>query len=236
MTAEQGEGFRIVSTVTFSRPSAITRESVYAGQQGFLRGCSNSCPAFPRSSRTPLRRRCRGPSSSGSSRWTRIPPSRSSSSRCRARPCAPARRSRSPSAGGISRGRGLEHGRHPRRPLVDGKDARGARRARPGPGRATGHGQDVPARAAPELRRIPAGDEGQPARGRAVRRRRREVGPFLRPGRPPRRTRPPRSRGSRAPPTPPVPEARGAGPALGDAHPGGQVSFSDFHKTVRVVE
>jgi hypothetical protein len=35
---EQGEGFRIVSTVTFSPTQRISRESVYAGQQGFLTG------------------------------------------------------------------------------------------------------------------------------------------------------------------------------------------------------
>lgn len=34
----QGEGFRIVSTVTFSPARQISRESVYAGQQGFLVG------------------------------------------------------------------------------------------------------------------------------------------------------------------------------------------------------
>jgi hypothetical protein len=36
--SEEGEGFRIVSTVTFSPTQRITRESVYAGQQGFLMG------------------------------------------------------------------------------------------------------------------------------------------------------------------------------------------------------
>jgi len=36
--SEQGEGFRIVSTVTFSPTQRISRESVYAGQQGFLMG------------------------------------------------------------------------------------------------------------------------------------------------------------------------------------------------------
>jgi len=36
--SEQGEGFRIVSTVTFSPTRQVTRESVYAGQQGFLLG------------------------------------------------------------------------------------------------------------------------------------------------------------------------------------------------------
>jgi hypothetical protein len=36
--SEQGEGFRIVSTVTFSPTRQVSRESVYAGQQGFLLG------------------------------------------------------------------------------------------------------------------------------------------------------------------------------------------------------
>jgi hypothetical protein len=36
--SEPGEGFRIVSTVTFSPTQQITRESVYAGQQGFVVG------------------------------------------------------------------------------------------------------------------------------------------------------------------------------------------------------
>ena len=36
--SEQGEGFRIVTTVTFSPTRQISRESVYAGQQGFLLG------------------------------------------------------------------------------------------------------------------------------------------------------------------------------------------------------
>jgi hypothetical protein len=36
--SEPGEGFRIVSTVTFSPTQQITRESVYAGQQGFNAG------------------------------------------------------------------------------------------------------------------------------------------------------------------------------------------------------
>lgn len=36
--AETGEGFRIRSTVTFSPTQQITKESVYAGQQGFLVG------------------------------------------------------------------------------------------------------------------------------------------------------------------------------------------------------
>ena len=37
---DAAEGFRIVSTVTFSRARQITRESVYAGQQGFAMGMS----------------------------------------------------------------------------------------------------------------------------------------------------------------------------------------------------
>jgi SpoIVB peptidase S55 len=36
--SEPSEGFRIVSTVTFSPTQEITRESVYAGQQGFAQG------------------------------------------------------------------------------------------------------------------------------------------------------------------------------------------------------
>jgi SpoIVB peptidase S55 len=36
--SEPGEGFKIVSTVTFSPTQQITREAVYAGQQGFLLG------------------------------------------------------------------------------------------------------------------------------------------------------------------------------------------------------
>jgi hypothetical protein len=36
--SEQGEGFRIVSTVTFAPTQQISREMVYAGQQGFLMG------------------------------------------------------------------------------------------------------------------------------------------------------------------------------------------------------
>jgi hypothetical protein len=36
--SEEGEGFRIVSTVTFSPTQQITKESVYSGQQGFLMG------------------------------------------------------------------------------------------------------------------------------------------------------------------------------------------------------
>jgi len=36
--SESGEGFRIVSTVEYSPTQQITRESVYAGQQGFLAG------------------------------------------------------------------------------------------------------------------------------------------------------------------------------------------------------
>jgi hypothetical protein len=35
---ESGEGFRIVSTVTFSPTQQLSRESVYAGQQGFVSG------------------------------------------------------------------------------------------------------------------------------------------------------------------------------------------------------
>jgi len=36
--SQPGEGFRVASTVTFSPTQAVTRESVYAGQQGFLAG------------------------------------------------------------------------------------------------------------------------------------------------------------------------------------------------------
>jgi|CZKI01.1.fsa_nt_gi hypothetical protein len=36
--SEPGEGFRIVSTVTFSPTQQLSRESVYAGQQGFVSG------------------------------------------------------------------------------------------------------------------------------------------------------------------------------------------------------
>ncbi len=36
--SESGEGFRVVSTVTYSPTQQITREMVYAGQQGFLMG------------------------------------------------------------------------------------------------------------------------------------------------------------------------------------------------------
>jgi hypothetical protein len=36
--SEFGEGFRVVSTLTFSPTQELTRESVYAGQQGFVEG------------------------------------------------------------------------------------------------------------------------------------------------------------------------------------------------------